>query len=67
MDPTSLFVGLFLGSIGTGYFIYGKKQNQLMPMLSGFGLCVLPYFISSYLLLAFVSLALMAGPFLIRS
>jgi hypothetical protein len=38
---------MLLGSIGTGYFICGKKQPALVPMLCGMALVVFPYFVSS--------------------
>ena len=41
-----LLSAVLLGSIGMGYFIYGKKEAKLMPMLAGAGLCIFPYFVS---------------------
>lgn len=42
-STTSLMFGLIWGSIGTGYFIYGKKQGRPVFLLCGIGLCVFPY------------------------
>lgn len=66
MSATTLLMGLFLGLIGSAYFLYGKKQNQALPMLTGCALCVLPYFISSNWLLLPLSLGLMALPFVFK-
>ena len=30
-----LFASLFWGSVGVGYFIYGKKQGSWLPMVGG--------------------------------
>jgi hypothetical protein len=30
-----LFASLLWGSVGFGYFIYGKKQQSLSPMVGG--------------------------------
>jgi hypothetical protein len=45
-DGTSLVLSMLWGSIGTGYFIYGKKQSRLVFLLCGIGLCVFPMIIS---------------------
>jgi len=62
---TSLFVGLLAGAFGVAYFVYGKRQTKLTPMLAGVGLCVYPYFIDSDVWLCVVGLLLLAAPFLI--
>jgi hypothetical protein len=67
MAGTTLLISLLTGSIGAGYFIYGKKQRKFLPMLSGAGLCILPYVISNLLLLSGVSLALCLLPFIIQT
>jgi len=67
MSGTTLLLSLLTGSVGTGYFIYGKKQRQFVPMISGVGLCFVPYFISNLLVLAGVSLVLCLLPFLIKT
>ena len=67
MNGTTLLLSLLTGSVGAGYFIYGKKQRRFLPMLSGAGLCVVPYFVSSLLLLTGLSLVLCLLPFLIST
>ena len=61
----SLLVGMIAGAIGVGYFIYGKKQQKLVTMLSGVLLCVYPYFTDNVWLLIAIGAALMAAPFFI--
>jgi hypothetical protein len=64
MDFRMLMIGVIAGSIGMGYFVYGKKQAKAMPIISGIGLCVVPYFIGNIALLILVCLVLIAAPFL---
>ena len=66
MDATTLIVGVIVSSCGVGYFIYGRKQAKILPMLSGVGLCVVPYLISDLAILVMVSIVLMSAPFIIR-
>lgn len=60
-----LLVGVLAGAIGAGYFIYGKRQMKIVPMVAGALLCVYPYFIDSLLWLSVVGLLLVAAPFVI--
>ena len=63
----NLFLHLLFGSIGVGFFIYGKKQRRLVPWLAGFGLCVLPYFVSNSYALVLVGVVLTSLPWLFRN
>ncbi|MBU1169421.1 MAG: hypothetical protein KKD44_07635 [Proteobacteria bacterium] len=66
MDSTTLFLGLIFGSVGMGYFVYGKKQQQIMAFISGISLCVVPYAVSNIPLLVIVGIVLIALPFVIK-
>ena len=66
MDFRTLMIGVIAGSIGMGYFVYGKKQAKAIAMISGIGLCVAPYFIGNIALLVMACLVLIAAPFLIE-
>ena len=67
MDNTaSLIWGLIFGSIGLGYFIYGKKQKRGVPFASGISLMVFPYFVSNSYLLVIIGVALLALPYFFR-
>lgn len=65
-DPAALFWGLLFGAIGTGYFVYGKKQGELVPLLCGLGLIVLPWLLSGSWSLAIAGALLAALPFVWR-
>jgi len=65
IDVNSLLVGIVAGAIGVGYFIYGKRQTKIVPMVAGALLCVYPYFVDRLLWLVLVGAILMAVPFFI--
>ncbi|HEU4709571.1 MAG TPA: hypothetical protein VFS17_09675 [Methylophilaceae bacterium] len=65
-SPAQLMWGMLFGSIGLGYFIYGKKQHVLVPMLSGLGLMVYPYFISNTLALVATGVVISTLPYFFR-
>ena len=64
---TSLLFSVIFGSLGLGYFVYGKKQRKLIPSLAGIGLCVFPYFISNVWAMVLIGAVLTVAPWLIRS
>lgn len=66
VDTASLLWGLLFGSVGLGYFIYGKNQKALLPALCGVALMIFPYFVSSIWLMVVVGAGLMALPFFVR-
>ena len=57
------FASLIWGSVGMGYFIYGKKQGKLSAMLAGAALCIYPYLFGSTFALCAIGIALIAAPF----
>lgn len=62
----SLLWILFFSSFGMGYFIYGKKQHQGMPLISGIGLMIFPYFVSNPYAIVPIGILLMALPYFIK-
>jgi hypothetical protein len=59
--------GVLFGSIGMGYLIYGRKQRRGMALLSGIGLCVLPYFVPNVFLMILVAVILMGLPYFYKN
>jgi hypothetical protein len=57
---------LLFGSIGLGFFIYGKKQRAVVPLVCGLALMVFPYFVSNAMLLVGIGVLLMALPYFLR-
>ena len=66
MDSSTLLWGLLYGSIGMGYFVYGKRQQRVAALLSGIGLIIFPYFVSNVWLSIVIGVALMALPYFLR-
>jgi hypothetical protein len=66
MNVSILIWGLIFGSIGLGFFVYGKKQKAVIPLLSGMGLMVFPYFISNLYIMILSGIILVALPYFIR-
>lgn len=64
--PATLLWGMLFGAIGVGFFIYGKRQAMIMPLVCGIALIVYPWFVSGALLTLVIGLALVALPFVLR-
>jgi len=56
-----LFASLIWGSIGMGYFIYGKKQSSWLPMTGGLLMMVASYFAGSAWMMSLICAVLMAA------
>lgn len=66
MSESSLFWGVLFGSVGLGYFLYGRKQRAVVPLFCGVALMVLPYLISGAWLLAIAGGAIAVVPYFVR-
>lgn len=61
LDPNYLFASLIWGSIGIGYFIYGKKQQSLPPLIGGIVMIATSYFADTALTMSLICLGLLAA------
>ena len=66
MNEAWLLWGLLFGSFGLGYFVYGKKQKAVVPLVCGIALMVFPYFVTNTILLVSIGGALMALPYFLK-
>ena len=67
MTTSSLLWGLLFGSIGLGFFVYGRRQmTVVVPLVCGVALMIFPYFVSNIMLLVILGLALIAIPYFVR-
>ena len=66
MNTVPLLLGVVFSSIGLGYFIYGKKQQQTMPLICGIALMIYPYFIDNTVFLILIGIILCIAPKFIR-
>ena len=67
MDAGVLLWGLLFSSIGLGFFLYGKKQRAVVPLVCGLVLMIYPYFIPNVIALVAIGVALTAVPFFFKS
>jgi hypothetical protein len=66
MNQAALLWGVLFSSIGLGYFIYGRKQSKLIPLLCGVALMVYPYFMPNTIALFVIGAIFTAVPYFIR-
>jgi len=66
LNEAWLLRGLPFGSIGLGFFAYGRKQKAVVPMVCGLGLMIYPYFVANTVLLVAIGLILTVAPYFIR-
>lgn len=62
-----LIWGMVFGSIGLGFFIYGKKQKKPVPFSVGIALFVFPYFVTTLTQMLIAGTVLMILPYFIRT
>ena len=58
--------GMLFSMIGIGFFMYGKRQKALVPLICGLVLMIYPYFVSSAIVMVVVGVLLMAVPYFIE-
>jgi hypothetical protein len=66
MNTGILLWGLLFSSIGLGFFLYGKKQRAVVPLVCGIALMVYPYFIGNVTVLVVIGAVLAAIPYFFR-
>lgn len=65
-SESTLIWGILFGSFGIAYFVYGKKQKKVLPLLCGVGLMVFPYFITNMIAFVLIGVVLVVAPWFIR-
>ncbi len=66
MNTSLLLWGLLFGSVGLGYFTYGRKQRAVVPLACGLALMVVPYFVGTAWVLVLLGVVLVAVPYFVR-
>jgi predicted membrane protein len=66
VDVGVLLWGLLFSSIGLGFFLYGKKQRAVVPLVCGLVLMIYPYFIPNVMVLVAIGVALIAVPYFFK-
>ena len=67
MNAGLLLWGLLFSSIGLGFFLYGKKQRAVVPLVCGLVLMIYPYFIPNVIALVAIGAVLTAVPYFFKS
>ena len=61
LNTNFLFASLIWGSVGAGYWIYGKRQSSMTAMLGGVAMIAISYLVSSWLLMSLICIGLGIG------
>ena len=67
MDVGVLLWGLLFSSIGLGFFLYGKKQRAVVPLVCGLVLMIYPYFVPNVIALVAIGVVLISVPYFFKS
>jgi len=65
-NTAQLLWGMLFGSIGFGFFVYGRRQRNPVPLVAGLVLMIYPLFVSNSYLLVLIGAILCAVPYFIR-
>jgi hypothetical protein len=57
----TLFASLLWGSVGVGFWIYGKKQQSAPALIGGIALTIISFLVSDPLWMSVSSIAVIAG------
>ena len=60
LSTGGLILSLLIGAVGTGLFIYGKKQGRIPQLVTGILLVVYPYFVPNLWAMGGIALGLVA-------
>ena len=66
MNESRLLWGLLFSSVGVGFFLYGKRQRSVVPLLCGLALCIYPYFVANTIATIAIGIALASIPYFFR-
>jgi hypothetical protein len=61
-----LLWGVLFSAAGLGYFVYGKRQKTLIPLVCGLVLMIFPYFVTNLVVLVIIGILLMILPWYVR-
>jgi hypothetical protein len=58
--------GLFIGMVGMGFFIYGKKSADGLFLISGLALMIYPYFVGSLMWSVIIGVIICVVTFILK-
>ena len=62
-----LLVCVITSAFGMGYFVYGKKQGQPVPLVTGIVLMAYTYFVDSLVWSIVIGVVLIVLPFVVKT
>ena len=65
-STATIFWGLLYGSIGFAFFMYGRRQKMIVPLVCGLGLMIFPYFVSNLYWLVGLGAGMTLAPYFYR-
>jgi hypothetical protein len=60
LDANSILASLLIGLVGSGCFMYGRRQGRVPPMAVGAAMVIYPYFVPNVGLMVGIAVALLA-------
>ncbi len=66
MNASTLLWGLLFSSVGFGFFLYGRKQRAVVPLVCGIAMMIFPYFIPNPFAVVAIGVTLAAIPYFFR-
>jgi hypothetical protein len=60
VNANALLASILLGSVGMGFFMYGRRQRRAPHLAVGVLLMVYPYFVSNVALMLVIGVVLVA-------
>jgi hypothetical protein len=60
VNANALLGSLVVGSVGLGFFMYGKRQQRIPHLVVGLVMMVYPYLVGSVGLMAIIAVVLVA-------
>jgi hypothetical protein len=65
LNANYLFASLIWGSVGLGYFIFGKRQQSFVPMIAGLVMIGVSYFVGSALVMSLICVAIIVAVYVL--
>jgi hypothetical protein len=59
LDGNSILASLLIGLVGSGCFMYGRRQGRVPPMAVGAALVIYPYFVPNVGVMVAIAVALL--------
>jgi hypothetical protein len=67
-SSSSFFASMMVGTVGMGFFVYGKKQQRIPQLFAGLALMAYPYFVDDVVVMLAIGAGVIAAMwFAIRS